>query len=329
MERFRTVLKPAPPAWKIDHTDRVTLVGSCFTEHMGNQFKTFKISHVANPFGIVYNPVSIARRLRRLWRGDAFFTSKDLFENAGLWHSFEHHGHFSKPDAAETLAGINADYRAGAQYLSKTTRLLVTLGSAYVYVEKKSGAIVANNHKMPANAFEKRLLSVNETVEPLADILQTLKTALPDLQVVLTLSPVRHLADGLVENQRSKATLALACAELCRQLPFADYFPAYELLLDDLRDYRFYAADMIHPSDVAVSYIWERFTDTYFDADTRQLNAQIGKIATAVRHRPFHPHTPEHRAFVQAQLKTIDLLEKKYTFLDFMEEKRAFIQQSE
>jgi GSCFA family len=325
MERFRTVLQPAPVAWKIGHADRVMLIGSCFSEHMGNQFKIFKINHIVNPFGIVYNPVSIARRLRRLWQGDAWFTSEELFENAGLWHSIEHHGRFSKPDASETLAGINADYRSGAQYLKNMTRLLITLGTANVYVEKRSGAIAANNHKLPASAFEKRRLSVAETVEALADILQTLKTTLPGLQVALTLSPVRHLADGLVENQRSKATLALACAELCRILPFADYFPAYELLLDDLRDYRFYAADMIHPSEVAVGYIWEHFADTYFDAPTRQLNARIGKIAAATQHRPFRPDTPEHRAFARAQLKAIDLLETEYPFLDFTEEKVSFV----
>jgi GSCFA family len=324
MERFRTVLKSPPAAWKISHTDRLMLIGSCFTEHLGNQLKILKINSLVNPFGIVYNPVSMARRLLRLWQKDAYFTVEELFENAGLWHSPEHHGHFSKPTAVEALAGINADYRAAAHFLKNTTRLLITLGTANVYVEKKSGMIVANNHKLPANAFEKRRLSVTETVDALAEVLQTLKKGLPDLQIVLTVSPVRHLADGLVENQRSKATLTLACEELCRRLPFAEYFPAYELLLDDLRDYRFYAADMIHPSETAVAYIWERFSEAYFDAATQELNARIGKIAAAVRHRPFHPTAPEHRSFALAQLEAIDHLEAEYPFLDFAEEKSFF-----
>lgn len=324
METFRTVLKTQPAPFVIGHSNRLMLVGSCFTEHIGWRLAAFKFPTLTNPFGIVYNPASIARCLERLLAENQFFSEKDIFENAGLWHSWEHHGRFSKPDKAEMLAGLNVAYSEAAGFLKKANRLLLTFGTADVFELKNTGQIVANNHKMPAALFQERRLSIAEIAESTVGILQKIKSKNADLQVVLTVSPVRHLRGGAVANQRSKATLVLACEDICRQLDFAHYFPAYELLLDDLRDYRFYAADMIHPSDTAVDYIWDFFADTFFSEKTKTLNERIGKITAAARHRPFNPDTAEHRAFARAQLEAIASLKKEWPGLDFGAEEGWF-----
>lgn len=324
MDSFRTALRVQAAPFFINHTDRLMLTGSCFTEHIGRRLAAHKFANLTNPFGIVYNPASMMRGLERLLAENQFFSEKELFENAGLWHSWEHHGMFSKPDKDETLAGINAAYSTAAAFLKKANRLLLTFGTADVYMLRDTGQIVANNHKMPAALFEQRRLSIPEIVEATAGVLQKLRSENPDFQAIVTVSPVRHLRNGFVENQRSKAILVLACAEICRHLPFAHYFPAYELLLDDLRDYRFYAADMVHPSEVAVDYIWNFFADTFFSEETKILNGRIGKITTAAGHRPFNPDTAEHRAFARAQLAAIEQLKREWPWLDFGVEEEQF-----
>ena len=324
MNQFRTILPLQPAPFMIGHNDRLLLIGSCFTENMGDRLAAGKFPVYVNPFGIVYNPASIARCLERLLPDSQPFAAKDLFENAGLWHSWEHHGHFSKPDKDATLAGIHHSLNTAAQHLQKTNRLLLTLGTAEVFEHKNTGQVVANNHKMSAATFRQRRLSVSEIADGLIPVLEKIKSQNPDLQVVLTVSPVRHIRNGMVENQRSKATLLLACEQICAALPYTFYFPAYELLLDDLRDYRFYADDMLHPSPVAADYIWQFFGDTFFSEGTRSLCARMEKIAAAVRHRPFHPDTPEHRAFARAQLTAIEQLSKEYSDLNFSTEVAHF-----
>jgi hypothetical protein len=310
MHEFRTVLPAQQAPFQISHQDKLLLVGSCFTEHIGARLAARKFQTSINPFGIVYNPVSIARCLERLSVGNKPFVEEDLVENGGLWHSWEHHSRFSAPDQAQTLAGINVAYRQAAQQLNSANRLLLTLGTAAVFTLLTSGQVVANNHKIPASAFHSKQLSVGEVTETLGAILAKMTATNPNLQIILSVSPLRHLRNGMVENQRSKAVLLLACADLCRQLPNTHYFPAYELLLDDLRDYRFYAADMIHPTDVAVDYIWEYFSKMFFSKETDVLITAIEKILAGAQHRPFHPDTEQHKDFLAAQSKAIAALKK-------------------
>lgn len=253
------------------------------------------------------------------------FEEGDLFEHAGLWHSWEHHGHFSRPDRAAALAGINTALQSAAAHLKKTNRLLLTLGTADVFRLRSTGQVVANNHKMPAALFEQSRISVAETTERITTVLEKIKVQNPDVQVILTVSPVRHIRNGLVENQRSKATLLLACEQICAAVSYSYYFPAYELLLDDLRDYRFYAEDMLHPSEVGADYIWQFFGDTFFSEETRRLYTRVEKITAAMQHRPFHPETPEHRAFARAQLVAIEQLSEEHPELDFSMEKGHFL----
>ena len=324
MDSFRTILPAQQAAFQLDHEDRLMLVGSCFTEHIGGRLSERKFQTTVNPFGIVYNPVSMAQSLERLLSGNKLFEEGDLVENMGLWHSWEHHGHFSKPDRTTTLSGINAAYKAASESLRSANRLLLTLGTAEVFMLRDSGQVVANNHKLPAAIFEQKRLSVAEVTDKLDAALSPLRANNPDLKIILSVSPVRHLRNGMVENQRSKAVLLLACESLCRQHEHICYFPSYELLLDDLRDYRFYASDMIHPSEVAVDYIWDYFSGMFFSEETRRLNGSIEKVVTAARHRPFHPGTDQHRAFAVGQLGAIQQLKKNAAFLNFQEEERHF-----
>ncbi|MEQ1747272.1 MAG: GSCFA domain-containing protein [Saprospiraceae bacterium] len=323
MKTFRTTMPMHRASFGIAHTDQLLLVGSCFTEHIGERLEAGKFQALTNPNGIVYNPVSIARSLIAL-QNAVFDPENAVFEYQGLWHSWKHHGRFSHPDRETALQNFATAHAHAAVFLKKTNRLLLTLGTADVFTLRETGQVVANNHKVPADRFEQRRLSVAETTDVLEQALSSLHTANPALRVVLTVSPVRHLRAGLVDNQRSKAVLVLACAELCQRLEFVHYFPAYELLLDDLRDYRFYAADMLHPSGAAVDYIWEYFTETFFLPQTQNLLERIGKITTAARHRPFHPGSAEHRAFTAQQIEHVRQLCAEHPRLDFSEEITVF-----
>ena len=320
---FRTTLAPTKADFGISHAQSLLLVGSCFTEAMGHRLAAHKFNVSCNPFGIVYNPVSISRCLQRLQTDAALFGLDDLFEHAGLWRSWEHHGSFAHPDRAAALAQINTAYQHAAHFLANADVLLLTLGTAEVSEIAATGQIVANNHKMPAQTFRSRRLSVEETASALETALSPWLEARADRRVTLTVSPVRHWRLGAVENQRSKATLVLTCADLCERLPRTVYFPAYELLLDDLRDYRFYAQDMVHPSETAEDYIWSHFGAAYFSENTQQLNVQLAKLRAALQHRPFHPNTPAHQTFLRQQLAVVEALERTYPYLDFNEEKKA------
>lgn len=327
MPTFRTTLHTENPGFFIRHEHRVMLIGSCFTEHIGAKLAAAKFRLSLNPNGIVYNPVSIARLLIRLSEPDTPEAADDLFFHQGLWHSWEHHSDFSRPDQAEAHAAIQQSFAAARQFLLDTDFLILTLGSAQVFELRENGIVVANNHKMPAALFSEKRLSPSEIVDALLPALERIRLRRPSLKVILTVSPVRHVRNGLVENQRSKAALLLACASLCERLPDTVYFPAYELQMDDLRDYRFYASDMIHPSAVAVDYIWSFFSQCYFQPDTQQLIGRIAKIQQAAAHRPFNPDTPEHLHFLQNQIEAIAAMQAKHPELDFSAETALFRQQ--
>jgi hypothetical protein len=311
MSDFRTVLKPIPSTVSLSHTDRILCIGSCFSEEIGKKMTDYKFNTLINPFGIVFNPISMADSLQCLLDGRVF-TENDIFENAGLWRSWQHHSKFAKPDPNTTLEGMNNAAKEASIFLKNTNRLFLTFGTAIVYEHLETGEIVANAHKMPLKTFKKRFLKVEEITEKLGIVLSELKKMNPDLEVILTVSPIRHLRDGFVENQRSKAILLLACHQLN-----AHYFPAYELLLDDLRDYRFYEADMIHPNAVAVDYIWSFFKQTYCKEQTQQLFLELDKINAAKQHLPFNPDSLEYLKFKEEQKKAIVLLNEKHPMVDF------------
>lgn len=325
MMNFRTILPIQKANFEINHQNTTMSIGSCFADEMGDRLSANKFTIFKNPFGILYNPMSIGIGLEKLL-SKIPFKEKDLFQHLGYWHSFQHHSQFSRLTKVATLESINEMFINGGRFLSKTDRLILTLGTANVFFDKKNDQIVANCHKMPAAHFSRRMLKVEEISTTLRNVFTELKAANPELLIIMTVSPIRHIRDGLSESQISKATLLLAIRELTTALDFVHYFPAYELVLDDLRDYRFYKSDMIHPTKQAVNYIWDYFKNVYFSENTQQLIKQISAVKSAASHRPFHPNSVEHQRFAAKQWQKTVELAKNYPFLDFSAEKTTFRQ---
>jgi GSCFA family len=324
MSDFRTAFTLSPFGIELNHATPVLCIGSCFAEHIEKKLQQSKFDTFINPFGIVYNPMSMAETLDFLCN-EKKFTQKDIFQQGELWHSFLHHGHFSQLTDFQTLEKINHTLDEARFFLKKTKRIILTLGSANVFFHKKTATIVANCHKVPQQDFEKKRLSVEEITATLQTALQQIKSFSPDIEVILTVSPVRHLRDGFIENQRSKAALLLASEKLCEGLDFVHYFPAYELMMDDLREYRFYEADMIHPNAQAIAYIWQKFQTCFFSKNTQELLQEIEKITSAAQHRPFHTAAESYQVFKNKTSEAMFLLEKKYPFLDFNKERSLFL----
>lgn len=319
MEVFRTTFKIPESSFKLNYETPVMLIGSCFTENIGKRLSRYKFRTLSNPAGIVFNPVSMAITLRRIMTGQPF-QEKDLLHYNNQWLSLEHHGSFSHADASVALKKMNQALTEARQFLKDSAVLMVTWGTAWVYSYKESGQVVANCHKLPQNAFDKRILSTQEIVGQYKELLQELRAYNPRVQVCFTLSPVRHWRDGAIENQRSKSSLHVAIQELVDAFGFCHYFPAYELQMDDLRDYRFYEADMIHPSEQAVDYIWDKFRQAWIDPQLFPLMEKIGKLAAAFQHRPHHAASEAYRRFAAQQIKNIEEVLVENPYLDFSDE---------
>ncbi len=294
---FRTELMITPQAQPLARTARVLTVGSCFAESLGERLRQHKVAALVNPFGTVFQPLALAQLLRAA-AGEAQDWQQHLVEARGRWQSYDFHGSIGAESPVELLQFIETTVRQVADFARTADVLVLTLGTAWAYRLRETGELVSNLHKMPAALFEKELLTADEVVNALAEIHASLRRLNPELRIVLTVSPVRHLKDTLPLNAVSKSVLRVACHYLSELLPGVSYFPAYELLTDDLRDYRFYAADMLHPSEVAQDYIWERFARAYFDADFGRFRKEWEAVRQALGHRPLHPGAPEHRAFL-------------------------------
>ncbi len=283
--KFRTELTPSKAGFDINYQTPTLGIGSCFVENIGKKMTTRQLPFLQNPFGIVYNPVSMAAQLDILM-GEKRFVESDLVELNGLFHSWLHHGFYSENSVETTLEKINTAIDEARTFLRTTKYLFLTFGSATVFQLKTSGQIVVNCHKAPARYFDRRRLSTLEIGDAFTPILEKLSTQLPDLQIITTVSPVRHLRDGLIENNLSKATLLLTADALAQKFSNVSYFPAYELVMDDLRDYRFFERDMMHPTVQAIDYVWQFFNDTYFSEETKKNVQKIEKINAMEAHRP-------------------------------------------
>lgn len=326
MEHFRSILPPPVYPFHLSYADHFLGVGSCFVEQMGQRLTARKFSSFYNPLGIAFNPYSVALSLTRASRPKNHQIA-DLFEYQGLWHSFDHHGSFSAPSPDQTLAGIELAQKAAHAQFQKASVLILTLGTANVWDHLAEKRSVSNCHKLPKSNFQRRRMELPEIVALLGTAIEACFAVHPELKVVLTVSPVRYLREGIVENARSKATLLLATEQLCQSFAQVHYFPAYELLMDDLRDYRFYAEDLAHPSTQATDYIWTYFKNAFFDAASQTQIQELEKLNQAVQHRPLHPDTVTHQTFLHQQLEYITRLENKYPTLDFSAEKSIFHQQ--
>jgi hypothetical protein len=302
---------------ELSHRHRIMSMGSCFADNIGTRLKSAGFSLDANPFGVLYNPLSIAEALRQLIDGKRY-TADDLICVKGLWHSNMHHGSFSSTSREEVLQAINARLKhASALVDGGLDRLIVTFGSAFVYTDRESGAVVSNCHKRPERYFVRRRVSVDEIVSTYLPLIDSLTLRNPQLKLLFTVSPIRHIRDGLTANQLSKSTLLLAVGELCDSRPESCfYFPSYEIVMDELRDYRFYADDLVHPSSVAVDYIWERFTQALFTDETRRIVAECESLCRSLHHRPLHPDSEEYKLFLGQIVLKIKRLREKYPYLE-------------
>ena len=301
---FITPIQIPPSTIRIGYEHRTMIFGSCFAEAIGQRLSDLLFPVDLNPFGILYNPDSIATAIRRLM-DDNLFTADELTRYDDLYHSLLHHGSFSAPTADECLERINARLSAGAEFLAAADRIIVTFGTSYVYRWKGTGAVVGNCHKMPDSYFRRERLSVDKVVHRWNLLLDSMMRRRPEVKWIFTVSPVRHLRDGAHENNLSKSVLHLIIEKLISLYPtIANYFPAYELMMDELRDYRFYAEDMCHPSPAAVRYIGDRFESTYMDAKTRAWLRRAEDLHRDLQHRPIHPDSEAYRRFlVQTKLK--------------------------
>ena len=304
----------------ISHSQILLSMGSCFAENIGALLQESFFRVDMNPFGILYNPMSVKESFCELL-SDKEYTASDLFFFRECWHSPMHHGSFSSTQIDEALQNINNRLNTTRKSIDALDWILLTFGSAYVYEQKTTGHIVANCHKQPEKDFLRRLLSVQEIVSTYSDLLGNLKSRNPKLKVLFTISPIRHIRDGMHTNQISKSTLLLAVEQLQQLFPeFVFYFPSYEIMLDELRDYRYYADDMVHPSTLAIRYLWQRFSDTFFSPETKNIMEECESIRKALEHRPLHPGSEEYKRFLGQIVLKIERLNGKYPYLGFEKE---------
>lgn len=313
---FTTTVSIPQSAIKIDHNSKLITLGSCFSEHIGKKLANACFVVESNPFGVLFNPVSIRNSLVDLL-DDKKYTQEDLFTNNSLWNSFSHSTLFSSVDQDICLQNINTRLDVAAAILKEADFILITFGTAWVYELKEEGRVVANCHKLPAEKFIRRRLSVEDIVNDYSDLLNKIKAINPKTEVIFTVSPVRHWKDGAHENNISKGILHLAIDNLIKQFDFLHYFPAYEILLDELRDYRYYAEDMLHPSEQAVKYIWERFSSIYFTGETININKQLDKFRNMLNHRVINQDSKESLSFKQKVEEEKSALIRSYPFLTY------------
>ncbi len=322
---FFTEVDIPPCPWKIDYQTGVMMIGSCFTENIGQKLAELKFNIDINPFGILYNPVSVATSLRLLMQQKKI-TGDDLFFDQGVWNSFYHHSHFSGIDKDQVLQNINSRIETSGTFLKNARFLIITLGTAWVYEWKQKAQVVSNCHKIPASEFRRFRLTCDEITNDYSGLLAELWKFNSNIKIVFTVSPIRHWKDGAIENQLSKATLLLAVDRLLKDTgnDYLFYFPSYEILMDELRDYRYYARDMLHLSDVAVEYIYSKFSKIMISEDTKKISEDVLKIQKAVKHHPLNSASEEYKKFLLYNLRQIDQITKKFSFLNLEIEKAHF-----
>ena len=306
-----------------NYGDRILLTGSCFAESIGARLIQSKFDVVINPSGILYNPASIVQSLLACFTGKKY-TKDDLFRHHGLWHSWDHHEKFSHPDADTCLKAINSSMEKARAQLASTDWLIITLGTAGIYRLRANNRVVANCHKAPSSDFEFSLMKPEEVVSLFDNFMHRIFQKNKKVKIIFSVSPVRYARQGLVESNLSKAVLLYAIHHLIKKFDRLYYFPAYEIVTDELRDYRFYKEDMVHPNEQAVQYVWDKFVKYFMSTDTQKVMEEIHPIVQAAQHRPLHADSEEYQRFAQIQLEKINKLENKYLHFDFSEEKKSF-----
>lgn len=312
---FRTEIQVPREKKAIDYHSKVVLFGSCFVENMGRNFDHFKFENLSNPYGILFHPKAIEKAISECINCKEY-SQRDLYYNTDHWLSFNHHSKFSSDRLDEILMQINTNIKLANKALKEASHVFITLGTAWVYRFEETHKIVANCHKIPQKKFQKSLLSIKQINESLVKIISNIKNINPDATILFTVSPIRHLKDGFVENSQSKAHLHTAIQEVVdRENIF--YFPSFEIMMDDLRDYRFYKNDWLHPSETALKYIWEKFKHAWIDEKAFLLMHEIDSIQKSMEHKPFRKDSPQHRQFLLQLNKKMESVIVKYPTIKF------------
>lgn len=315
--QFSTRIPIAVSDNPIDYNSKIVSLGSCFAINIGQKFDYFKFSNTTNPFGILFHPLALEKFITYTLSGKQF-TDADVFEQNGLWHCFDAHSDLSHTDKSFLLNNLNTACNSANAKLKEASHLIITLGTSWVYRYTETGNLVANCHKVPQKEFTKELLSVDVIKQSLENIVDVLTEVNPKIHIILTVSPVRHIKDGFTQNQWSKANLISALHQtINNKQQTVNYFPSYEIMMDELRDYRFYAEDMVHPSQVAIDYIWERFTTAYITPQAQETMKLADSIQKGIAHRPFNPDTPQHQQFLAKLNDKIILFQKQHPHIAF------------
>jgi len=316
---FRTELCIPPAGQKINHNDIILLLGSCFSQNIGERLQKYKFKCISNPFGTVFNPVSISKLIQYACDKKTFGT--DSLQNAqGVWVHPDFHSSFGDIEKDKVLQDINKTILTVHNLLVESTFLFITLGTVTAYKQISDQTIVSNCHKIHPSAFSKISIKTEEGYNALSEAIDFLIDLNPDIHIVFTVSPVRHIKDGIIENSRSKATLIKIVEMLEENYKQITYFPAYEWMMDDLRDYRFYGSDLVHPNEQAIDYIWDKFRNHYFSAETSALTDVISKILQSCSHKPFNFSSEPHQKFIRELILQIQQIQKLHPQLNFDKE---------
>lgn len=318
--KFRTEIKLQPKKHTIDHGSHLVLLGSCFSENMEQKFDYFKFDQFTNPFGILFQPIAIEKAFADCV-DQKKYDQKDLIQHGNIWLSLHHHSNFNQRDAKIVLHHINTNIDKGHKALKKATHILITLGTSWAYRWNKDGSFVANCHKIPQASFSKELLSSEQIDMSLQNMISKVREINKEVQFIFTVSPVRHLKDGFEENNLSKSLLIAAIHKI-KNNERVHYFPSYEIMMDDLRDYRFYKRDLAHPSDEAVDYIWELFTNSWISQQAREIMIEIEEIQRSLLHRAFDPESEAHQEFLLRLKDKMQKLSLKYPKIKFNKKRK-------
>ncbi|HEX8268305.1 MAG TPA: GSCFA domain-containing protein [Flavobacterium sp.] len=313
--QFRTQVPIPAYDQLIDYDSRIVSLGSCFAVNIAEKFRYYKFQNILNPVGILFHPLALEKFIRYAVEGHKF-SDPDIFLHKDLWHSFDAHSDLSRTTKVQLLQDLNTSATSAKSAITEASHIIITLGTSWVYRHIESGELVANCHKVPQNQFSKELLSVSENVESLQNIIELLKSVNNNVHIIFTVSPVRHIKDGFVENQRSKAHLITALHEVL-QSATAVYFPSYEIMMDELRDYRFYSHDMLHPNQTAIDYIWERFLEAAVSKGAFDTMQEVDAVQKSLSHRAFNPESEQHQQFLLKVQGQINHLQKKFPHIVF------------
>lgn len=326
--KLQTQIPLNPEENQIDYSSKILLLGSCFSENIGGKFDYFKFQNLQNPFGVIFNSVSIEKLITRAIT-DTPFSEADIFQHNGIWQCFESHSARSSINKNECLTNLNLALSSLKDALFTSSHIIVTLGTSWVYRHLERDEIVANCYKLPRNNFKKELLSVKDISESLNRIFEKITAVNPKVSFITTVSPVRHIKDGFVENSLSKAHLISGIHDFInRKLPIDNsqsniekqkpsYFPSYEIMMDELRDYRFYTEDMLHPNKTAIEIIWQKFAEVWISSETESLQREIASIQSSLLHKPFNPECETHLKFQKNLQNKIEAVQQKHSYILF------------